>query len=508
MKIFVLSDSPMNSGFGRISNEVCLRLVQRGHQVHVGSILWDGIMVEGGDWYNPPAHKYPFHISGLAGRDLWSYAANLINLINPDVVISCQDFPYAQALYYNCRIDWSRRSMVVITPIDGEPIAEEWLRLVDDVDGVMVISQFGVEAMKRAGKRVGLCPPGIDRHYFRPASPEERKALRAKAGFQDEAFIVGMMAMNQGRKDIPHTLDGFAKFAIDKPNAYLLLDMDRVNPAGWNIPSLMKTKGIPESKVIFKEDLIKRGVSELRDRFCLLDVHGVLAHREGFGLPLMESMACGIPTYAMDWCSGTEQCGEGRGYLVKRLPQPRNSTWGGAFDFDPDVEHFVQTLDTIYAHPIEAKAVAQKGYEWAIARTWDKTTDNVEELLLEIERKKNARLASNPSVRTDCNGTQTSANAPTVSADNPAGRDTSGRCEQGVRPAGTPENPIQRPPQPGQFGIHRLGQPSENRGEVPPDRELGLGDAPRVARSRRRTARKQSPDRNSGSETDLPGTGG
>ena len=215
-----------------------------------------------------------------------------------------QDFPYAQNLYYNMRLDWSRHAFMVITPIDGEPIYEAWLNTVDDADATMVISEFGVQAMARAGKRVGHCPPGIDATEFYPASEEEKKELRKKASIPDNAFILGMMAMNQGRKDITGTLSGWWEFAKDKSNAYLHLDMDKVSPAGWDIPALMKTKGIPKERVFFKEDLAAKGLGNLRDRYVILDAHSVLSHREGFGLPLIESQACQIPTIAQDYCSG------------------------------------------------------------------------------------------------------------------------------------------------------------------------------------------------------------
>lgn len=420
MKIVALSDSPMRSGFGRIANEVFARLVARGHQVHVVSILWDGIAVERGDWYSPFKHPYPFQISGCAGRDIFSYVANIVQLANPDVVMSIQDFPYAVNVFYNCHIDWSRRSFVVITPIDGEPIAAEWLRLVDDADGTMVISEFGVQAMRRAGRAVELCPPGINPRDFYPATSDERQALRAKAGIPNDAFVLGMMAMNQGRKDIPHTLDGFAEFALDKPGARLVLDMDKVSPAGWNIPELVKTKNIPPEKILYKEDLIKRGLVNLRDRYVLLDAHAVLAHREGFGLPLLESQACRIPTIAMDWCSGTEICGGGKGYLVRRLSQPRNSTWGNALDYDPEVAHFVEILEQIHRNPIQAQAVADCGYQWAIARTWETAADKVEHLLERVFERKEKHHESGQCDRAGVQSTPDSPETLTQPAPTPA----------------------------------------------------------------------------------------
>ena len=391
MKIFILSDAPIPSGFGRISGEVALRLAQRGHQVEMASTLWDGVMPIQAPEGTPLLHKYPFRIAGLAGRDLWTYTANLIGMANPDVVICCQDFPYAQTLYFNCRLDWSRRAFVVITPIDGTPIDEEWLNVVDEADATMVISRFGVEAMRQAGKRVGLCHPGVDSNYFRPASADEKRALRGKAGLADDAFVLGMMAMNQGRKAIPHTVQGWWEFARDKANAYLYLDMDKVGAGGWNIPKLAKEIGIPEGRILYKEEWNARGLTELRDRFCVLDAHSVLSHREGFGLPLVESMACRIPTLAMDYCSGTEIVGGGKGYLVKTGKDFRYGTWGNARDFDPDLEHFVSLLNEIYTHPLRAQGIADVGYEWARAQSWDNAATAVEDTLRAVVEKRGQR---------------------------------------------------------------------------------------------------------------------
>lgn len=445
MKIVALSDSPMNSGFGRIANEVFERLAQRGYEIHVVSLLWDGIMPEKQEWFKPLKHKYSFSISGCAGRDVYSYTANIINITQPDVVMSIQDFPYATTLFYNCRVDWSRKAFMFITPIDGYPIEESWLQLVDDADGAMVISEFGVDAMKQAGKRVGLCPPGINTSDFYPASEAEKNALRSKAGIPADAFVVGMMAMNQGRKDIPHTLDGFAKFSMDKPNALLLMDMDAANPAGWNIPALSKTKNIPKEKILYREDLQKKGLTNLRERYAILDAHSVLAHREGFGLPLTESQACRIPTIAMDWCSGTEICGQGRGYLVRRNPQPRNSTWGNALDYDPDVDHYVEILNSIYGNPAQAKAVAEVGYQWSKARTWDIAANNVDEMLRGIGEKLDARRKrDSASVRPVAASPAPSADLPTKSPESLARSDTDGRREQGIQSERIDGSAVQR----------------------------------------------------------------
>jgi glycosyltransferase involved in cell wall biosynthesis len=378
LKIFILSDAPQPSGFGRISGEIAKRLALQGHAVFVGSILYDGAMPN-------DLARYVYHIAPLAGRDIWTYTTNLINMNQPDVVICCQDFPYAHTLYRACRIDWSRHALVVITPIDGTPIAKDWLELVDDVDGTLVISRFGVEAMRQAGKMVDLCHPAIDPLVFHPAPPEEKTELRARAGIAPDAFVMGMFAMNQGRKNIPATIRAFDEFAKDKTHARLLLDMDK--QGSWDIHALARDMGADVSKIILREDMQKKGLLSLRDRYCLLDVHSVISRREGFGLPLLESQACGVVAMALDWCSGTEICGQGKGVLIPCDGQGTYGGWGNALDKEPDMPAFVAALQDLYDHPEKRAYIAANGLAWARAQTWDNAALAVTETIDKAVRR-------------------------------------------------------------------------------------------------------------------------
>jgi len=372
IKIVWFGDMVVLSGFGRIGNEISKRLKQRGYDVQGIGISYSG-------W----PHEYPFWIWPLAGQDLWSGLTNIVNQTQPDLLISCQDFPYHKTIWDACRIDFSKVKWIWITPIDGTPIMSQWVDLCKWADGNMTISKFGVEAFKQAGQRVSLCHPGVDVNEFYPADKAERDALRAKVGYAPDDFIVGVVAMNQGRKAIPPMVQAFFEFAKDKPNAKLYLDMDKVSPAGWDIPELLLQLGVPKeqhSRVRFKDDLFTASpdMLPLRNRYVLLDAHMVISHREGFGLPLLESMACKIPTIAMDWCSGTEIVGDGRGYLVPRIDYMENGTWGGARDAFPDLKALQNALELIYCYPDVAAGVAATGYEWARRQTWDVATDAVE----------------------------------------------------------------------------------------------------------------------------------
>jgi len=385
-RVLWFGDLVTPSGFGRIGNEVTRRLVQRGYQLQGASLTYTG-------W---PAPEIPFHVWPLGGQDIWAALVTIVAAFQPDLIISCQDFPYHFQIYHGVRIDFSKTKWVWITPVDGTPVHPDWAALSDFADGKMVISRFGVEAMRQQGKRVALCHPGVELSEFYPPTTEEKSELRKKAGYADTDYIIGVVCMNQGRKAISQMVTAFQEFGRDKPNARLYLDMDKISPAGWDIPALLKQLQFMEEEtklIAYREDLFKKdfaAFSPLRNRYALMDLHMVISHREGFGLPLLESMACHVPAMALDWCSGTEICGDGKGFLVKRIDYMEHGCWGGARDAFPDMRDLVEQLETAYSNPELREHVARRGYEWAKEQTWDVATDQVEDVIqtaLARERK-------------------------------------------------------------------------------------------------------------------------
>jgi glycosyltransferase involved in cell wall biosynthesis len=373
-KILTLSDDGVASGFGRIAMHLNTALARRGYSIMAASIQYDGLL--------PPQYEgqpLPYWVASLAGKNWLEETARLIGVYQPDIVLVIQDAPYAHHLRH-ALVDWSQHGFIAITPVDGLPILPDWIDTIKKADAALTISEFGVKAFREAGVNVGLCRPGIDPDVFYRLPDAERLALRQKLNIAPDAFVMGMMAQNQGRKDIPDTLRAFFEFAKDKPAARLLLDMDAVSPAGWNIPAMCQQFGWDANKLIFRIDAQRAGLLHLRERYNLLDVHSVLSHREGFGLPLLESMACGVATMALDWCSGAEIVGKPkkrRGLLIRPLEYTSVSTWGNALDKFPDIAHVVSELQRMVDHPHERALIAERGMTWARAQSWTAAVDHV-----------------------------------------------------------------------------------------------------------------------------------
>lgn len=393
IKLFVLSDLGVSSGYGRIAAEIMNRVYKRGVDVFAASVMYDGKLpaqYEGKQfpyWVGVARPMIPGTMYDLDG------VINMINAYQPDIIHVIQDFPFAMWLR-DAPLDWSKFGFMITTPVDGAPIYPKWIDLAQKADALLTISQYGVNAFREQGVKARLCLPAANLDDFYPLPPDERLAIRAKLGIEPDAFVMGMVAMNQGRKAIPQTLYTFFEFTKDKPNARLLMNMDAVSPAGWDIPALCQQHGWDVGKIIFKIDAVRRGVTELRERYNVMDVHSVLSYREGFGLPLVEGMACGVLTAAMDYSSGTEIVGEGRGILVKATPYFHLSTWGGAADKLSDYNDYIRQLQHFYDHKEDAAATAKRGMEWARGYTWDMAADATMTTIQEImERRKKATPA-------------------------------------------------------------------------------------------------------------------
>lgn len=380
------------TGFGRIVDAVAAHLNNSGQYDLMGAcVQWDGIL--------PLPKPQPFHVCGLSGRDQGAGAMGFAQVVTniwgswqPDVIISVQDFPYHDALRAS-PIDWSVTGHIVVTPIDGVPIDQRWITAAGQFDALLTISEFGQEALRQQGVRAGLCPPGVDTDDFHRLPDEQRAGLRDMLGLPRDAFVVGVMAMNQGRKDFPTMVAAFADAYRDVPNAYLYLDCEPVSPVGWNIPDmLLKPNRLDPARVKYRADALKAGVVDLNARYNLLNLHMVIAHREGYGLPHGEALATGCPTVTLDYCSGREIVGNNeRGWLIPAKPVHPGAfgTWGGALDYWADMPALVQALREAHDNPTQRELRGKVGADWArTARQWSRAGQAVEDALTALIAKR------------------------------------------------------------------------------------------------------------------------
>lgn len=370
MRVLVFSDDGSITGYGRFSMEVNSKLVTQGVEIMAASMLHYGLL--------PAAYEgrpLPYWVAPL-GQEKWmQHFLQVLNHFQPEIVCIIKDLSYVELITTAMAPFDIKR--VVVTGVDGKPISPRWLASLESASAVASFSQFGVDALAEHGIPATQIAPGIDTSHFQPMDNDSRLQLRRNMGISDNTFVLLTVAQNQHRKAIPHMLQGFFRFAETHPDSLFIMDMLPETLNGWDIPALCDQFGWDVSKLWFHNMVQDLTMAE---RYNLADAHTVLSHREGWSLPLVEAMACGVVSLAMDWCSGSEICGDGKGILVNPLDYFTVSNWGNAYDYHPDVVDFAEKLNWLYDHPEEKQQIVNKGMAWAQTLTWDTASQQLHDI--------------------------------------------------------------------------------------------------------------------------------
>ncbi len=177
------------------------------------------------------------------------------------------------------------------------------------IDVPVAMAEFGQKQVKDYHNLdVAHIPHGIDSKSFYRLEDSERNELRKKNGFTDK-FVIGVVARNQPRKHMDRTIKTMSLVAKEIPNAVLYLHLDPQDPAQqmYSIPELVKKYKI-ENRVVYSGMSAHSGFpqSEMNNVYNLMDVFFLTTSGEGFGIPIIEAMACEVPVICTDYTTTQE----------------------------------------------------------------------------------------------------------------------------------------------------------------------------------------------------------
>jgi glycosyltransferase involved in cell wall biosynthesis len=261
---------------------------------------------------------------------------------------------------------------------EGSPLPTPLRAVLREMDRVAVASSWcyavlasGPRHEARLGSPVRVIPLGVDTQTFYPRP--DRNALRAAAGLADK-FVIGCVARNDFRKQIPLLIKAFAAFAERHADAFLYLHMDPDGPV-WRLLDLIKRCRL-EQRVAFTRGLagpLGVGVHSLNAVYNLFDVMALPTMGEAFCLPVLEAMAAGVPVIATD-CTAVTELLEGRGELVA-VRDWLTLNWDNAEYALADVDDLLDKLERLYADAALRMEYMRKGRAFAQTMTWDRTAD-------------------------------------------------------------------------------------------------------------------------------------
>ncbi len=259
-------------------------------------------------------------------------------------------------------------------PVDQSPPQRGLAESVQDAQLRLAFSEWGASLMNDVGVASKAMRLGVDLDTFRPMADNP-------IGFN--GFAVGLVASNlhRDRKNLENAMFAFSDFARTHKDATLVVWSD---PDGWiDLPGIVKALGL-HNQVIFG-DVWSRNYGATAEYMALLyssfDVLLLPSAAEGFGLPLIEAMACGTPVIAGRNSSMTELVPPECGWLIE--DSDAEYSWLGGWWRRPTVAGIQEALEAAYDADRDQYAEAcidfAGSFDWRLqGEKWDRLLRSVQ----------------------------------------------------------------------------------------------------------------------------------
>jgi glycosyltransferase involved in cell wall biosynthesis len=199
--------------------------------------------------------------------------------------------------------------------------------------------------------RIDVAYHGVDSSAFHLPTPEEKARVRARLGLGDTSYIA-FLGAKEPRKNVPNLIRGWAAAVADRPSPPALVVAggqghdDDIDQAVAGVPGHLR--------------LLRPGYLRFADLPGYLGgalVAAYPSYGEGFGLPVLEAMACGAPVLTTPRLSLPEVGGDAVAYT------------------GPDPDDIARELRALLDDEPRRTALARAGLARAKEFTWESSAD-------------------------------------------------------------------------------------------------------------------------------------
>jgi glycosyltransferase involved in cell wall biosynthesis len=232
----------------------------------------------------------------------------------------------------------------------------QWTRFsCRQADAVLVPSQATKDELMRfvhvGGDRVRVIPHGVDLERFRRPSRDEVRDVRAWLGLAPDAAYISFLGTLEPRKNVPGLIRAFGAScsSLSEPPTLVL-----AGGVGWDSEIDAALTGLPAHLQVVRPGFVPDSLLP-----GLLGGAQIVAYPsfgEGFGLPVLEAMACGATVLTTD-----------------RLSLPEVGGDAVAYARSPGVQDVADALSKLLADPAARQALGNSAATRAATFSWMQT---------------------------------------------------------------------------------------------------------------------------------------
>ena len=269
------------------------------------------------------------------------------------------------------------------TMLETTGIPKEWVRQCNMMDEVWVPSTFNVETFRNSGVTVPIhvIPLGIDPNFYNPKI----------VSYKNHRKYTFLSVFEWGERKAPEVLLKAYSKAFTKSDEVVLICKVINNDGSINIDEEIRKLNLPANgpEIIFLYNT-KFVDYDMATLYRSADCFVISTRGEGWGMPILEAMACGLPTIATAWSSQVDFFNESNGYPVdveKLIDAKAKCPYYEGFKWaNPSEEHLIQRMRYVYENQEAAREKGMKASEEVRTMwTWDKAAERMIQRLNEIK---------------------------------------------------------------------------------------------------------------------------
>lgn len=260
---------------------------------------------------------------------------------------------------------------------------------------IITASDWSKQGFIRSGaipERVKVVPLGVDPQIYFPLNTTEKLQLRQQMGVKADDFIflnVGLMCNHS--QGIGYLLRAFAKLIERYPGRSLKLilkgrdaifpSQDSIRQASHAVLTEQEIEAV-RSRIIYVGKTLT--FTELAQIYQIADVYVSPYIAEGFNLPVLEAIACGLPVICTAGGPTDDFIHPDFALPIEsKLHSNHNSDGDLLYGVIPNFEHLLYLMEYIIENPEFRQQAQISGPAWVKNRfTWQQVVDQLLEILI------------------------------------------------------------------------------------------------------------------------------